>query len=140
MPIEKVSLDELCAAREDGKHFQPIYEDEAAIENAVAESQLRSRVKQFIAGLSKREQFVAKRIYWDESNQTRTAEELGVSRPMVAKILVAFTEGLKTNWLVLTQHMHSFGLAGICSLPKSEWIIKEHLHSRGKCRGNKSEK
>lgn len=87
MPLREVSLDALCSPDDENLAFQPASDDHVTIENSVDLKLVAKQVSKFMAGLSDREQFVARSIYWEDANQTRVASALGVSRPMVAKIL-----------------------------------------------------
>ena len=87
MPWHEESLDVLCANDNDAYGFQPASDDHNKIERRVELSLISRKVGRFMDGLSDREKLVAKRIYWEDLNQTNVARELGVSRPMVAKIL-----------------------------------------------------
>lgn len=87
MPLYEESLDVLCTGDEGSYGFQPASKDYENIEKKIELNLISKKIYSFLSSLSDREQLVARRIYWEDFNQTSLAKELGVSRPMVAKIL-----------------------------------------------------
>ena len=81
MPWHEESLDVLCANDNDAYGFQPASDDHNKIERRVELSLISRKVGRFMMPFH-REKLVAKRIYWEDLNQTNVARN-PVSRPMV---------------------------------------------------------
>lgn len=86
-PRTEESLDSLIAGDEESQSLQLSLDDGADIEQEIDRSRSSQQVQRFAESLPSREQIILRRIYHQDLSQTRVANELGVSQPMVAKIL-----------------------------------------------------
>ena len=88
LPLNQVSLDMICNSKEFVGCEQLQSNTASITENHIERRQLRSLFKKFLDEvLTEREQLIVKRLFFQGASQPEVAKEIGISQPMVSKIL-----------------------------------------------------